>query len=164
VCPRAVLDTAVKRKIPSPCRESSPARSPTLYRLSYRKLFLVGFIRQKLSLLTRWWGSVKFSTYMLMKSVSQQLAVWQVATNTSVHKLIKLNNYHNSSGDEDRKVSQNYCTCSTDKFVTDVLTYCDAEWLAAFNYVSSKARGIHSRSYILLCTPPIKIPFLSLIN
>jgi hypothetical protein len=41
VGPRAVLDAVVKRKIPSPSRESNlepdrPARSPALYRLSYR--------------------------------------------------------------------------------------------------------------------------------
>jgi hypothetical protein len=38
VGPRAVLDTVVKRKIPSPLRESNPdrpSRSPALYRLSY---------------------------------------------------------------------------------------------------------------------------------
>jgi hypothetical protein len=38
VGPRAVLDTVVKRKIPSPRQESTPgrpARSQSLYRLSY---------------------------------------------------------------------------------------------------------------------------------
>jgi hypothetical protein len=34
VGPIAVLDAVVKRKIPSPCRESNPT-SPALYRLSY---------------------------------------------------------------------------------------------------------------------------------
>jgi hypothetical protein len=36
VGPRASLDAVVKRKIPSPHRESNPASSPALYRLSYR--------------------------------------------------------------------------------------------------------------------------------
>jgi hypothetical protein len=46
VGPRAVLDAVVKRKIPSPRRESNPrtpdrpARSPALYRLSEGKRIL----------------------------------------------------------------------------------------------------------------------------
>jgi hypothetical protein len=46
VGPRAVLDTVVKRKIPSSRRESNPknpdcpARSPALHRLSYHGSFL----------------------------------------------------------------------------------------------------------------------------
>jgi hypothetical protein len=45
--PRAVFDAMVKRKIPSPRRESNPdcpARSPALYRLSYYGFLLPVYI------------------------------------------------------------------------------------------------------------------------
>jgi hypothetical protein len=89
VDPTAVLDTVVKRKIPNSRRESNlnpnrPARSPALYRLSYRGSLIYwqngGITRRILNVGTKWkwvvslWGQ-KRSSFLLPTETDIKMTV-----------------------------------------------------------------------------------------